>query len=88
MLLLHCCFLVGKNWDYFWNGELVFIKLKLNSDSRGHSLFRVDLNKVYFQSSASAAYVKHDIISVGNVMVEVNPAVRFSGVKLMDHSSL
>jgi len=31
---------------------------------------------------------KPDIISVANVMVEVKPAIRFSGVKLIDHATL
>lgn len=70
------------------NGKIAFIKSQLYSASGGQNLLRVHLNKVYFPNSVSAGYVKHDIISVGNVMVEVNPAVCFNGVKLMDHSSL
>lgn len=67
---------------------IAFITALLYSVTSGEKLLRVLLNKVYFLSSVSAGYVKHDIISVGNVMVEVNPVVCFSGVKLMDHSSL
>ncbi len=64
----------------------MFIKSQLCSHTRGQNIFRV--HKVYFQNIVGAGYVKHDIISVGNVMVEENPAVCFSGVKLMDHLSL
>lgn len=66
--------------------KITIIQSKLFSATSGLNPSGYSIFSVSFHSSVNARYVKHDIISVGNVMVEMNPVVRFSGVKLMDHS--
>lgn len=87
IILAHCYFLLLPNVA-LRICKITIIKSKLFSATSGLNPSGYSIFSVSFHSSVNAKYVKHDIISVGNVMVEMNPVVCFSGVKLTDHSSL